>query len=131
MNIIEALAEYMVSVGYGTALNTDVFIGGAPAEPSTLYWLTGGGGGVLGKNVSGEKTKTYQVQIFYRNTDAEAVYNNLQALEIELNKSNCAQLQGFDTIEIEATIFPTDQDLDLEERTVGTVQVSIKTYYKE
>lgn len=132
MNITRSFIDYMISAGFGTAFNTDVFIGGVPQEaPTASWWLTSAGGGVVGKNVTGEKTKTYLVSVFYRNTDGEDVYNELQALEIELNKPNCVQLSGFDTIEIEAILFPTDNDIDLEERTVGTIQVSIKTYYKE
>ena len=131
MNIVESLASYLISIGYGTALNTDVFIGGVPTIPSTAYWYIFSGGSPVTKNTTGEKIKSYSVQFFYRNVDAEDVYNKLQLIEVELNKSSCAQLSGFDTIEIEATVFPTDNDIDLEERTVGTIQVAIKTYYKE
>lgn len=132
MNIVEAFIEYMIAAGFGTALGTDVFIGSVPQDaPSTAYWLTTAGGGILSKNATGEKQKSYLLQVFYRNMDAEDVYNELQELEIELNKPNCAQLTGFDTIEMEAVSFPTDNDIDLEERTVGVIQVVVRTYYKE
>jgi hypothetical protein len=132
MNITQSLAEYLIDEGFGTALGTDIFIGGIPQEaPSASWWLVSAGGSPTSTNQTGEKFKTYLVDIFYRNLEAQDVYNELQSLEIELNKSHCAQLSGFDTMEIEATLFPTDNDIDLEERTVGTIQVTIKTYYKE
>lgn len=132
MNIAESFVDYLISIGFGTALGTDVYIGGVPLDaPSTCWWIISSGGTIISRNQTGEKQKNYLLSVFYRSTDAENVYNELQELEIELNKSNCADLQEFDTIEIEAINFPTDNDIDLEERTVGTIQVAIKTYYKE
>ena len=132
MNIAGSFVSYMISVGFGTTLGTDVFIGGVPQDaPSTAWWVVSQGGTLVLTNQTGEKIKSYTLQVFYRNIDGQDVYDELQDLEIELNKSNCAQLTGFDTMEIESNLFPTDNDIDLEERTIGMLQVKITTYYKE
>ena len=131
MNIVKSFVDYMVSEGLGI-FGTNIFIGTVPQDaPDLCYWLTGSGGSPTSRNDTGEVTKNYTIDLFYRNTDAEDVYEILQALEITLNKANCTQLTGFDTIEMQATLFPSDQDIDNEDRTVGLIQITVKTYYKE
>lgn len=131
MNITEAFVEYLESLLLGT-LGVDIFIGSVPQDaPNNCYWLVGSGGSPVSRNQTGEVVKNYTIDIFYRNLSAEVVYNTLQDLEIEVNKAVCTQLNGFDTIEMQAVLFPSDQDIDNEDRTVGLVQVLVKTYYKE
>jgi len=132
MNIAKDFADYLITQGFGSAFGTDVFVGGVPANaPNNAWWVVSAGGSPETRNHTGEVRKNYTLNVFYRSSDEESVYNEMQELEIELNKSNCLELTNFDTIEIQATIFPADQDIDSEERTVGTVQVQISTYYKE
>lgn len=131
MNIAKSFVTYMESEGLGT-FGTDIFIGVAPkGAPDPCYWLTSAGGAPQSRNQTGEVIKNYTLDLYYRNTDAEDVYEKLQSLEVLLNTGNCTQLTGFDTIELQATLFPTDQDIDNEERTVGLIQITVKTYYKE
>ena len=121
----------MEDEGFGT-FGTDIFIGVAPQNaPDPCYWLTTSGGSPESRNDTGEVIKIYTINLYYRNTDAEDVYNKMQELEVEFNKANCTQLNGFDTIQLSATLFPTDQDIDNEERTVGIIEITVKTYYKE
>ena len=132
MNIAKDFADYLITQGFGTVFGTDVFVGGVPANaPDASWWVVSAGGSPETRNQTGEVRKNYILNVFYRSSDEESVYNEMQELEIELNKSNCLQLANFDTIELQATIFPADQDIDSEERTIGTVQVQITTYYKE
>lgn len=72
--------------------------------------------------------KQYLISVYMRSLDASLVYDQLQALEESLNSDGCTSLNGYDTIDIEATTFPTDQDLDNEDRTVGLLQATITTY---
>lgn len=131
MNIAKSFVEYMEDQLLGT-FGDDIFIGVAPqGAPDKCYWINTSGGAPQSRNQTGEVIKNYVLDVFYRNTDAEDVYDTIQALEILLNNGNCTQLSGFDTIEIQATLFPTDQDIDNQERTVGLIQVGVKTYYKE
>lgn len=132
MNIAKSFVDFMIANNFGTQFGADIFIGGVPQEaPDSCWWVTNAGGSPGTKNKTAELQKNYVLNIYYRSTDAESVYNEIQSLEIELNKPTCIQLDGFDTIEVEATTFPTDQDLDSEERTIGILVATIKTYYKE
>lgn len=132
MNIANDFVTLMISLGYGTVFGTDIFIGGAPQNaPDPCWWVVTSGGSPLKKNITAELQKSYVLDVYYRDIDAEGVYDIIQAFEIEMNKPTCRTLANFDTIEIEAISFPTDQDIDDEERTVGLTQITIRTYYKE
>lgn len=132
MNIAESVIQYIIDLGFATALNDDIFIGGISQNaPNASWWVITSGGNPVSKNATGEKVKNYLVDIFYRNTDPQDVNNQMQDLEIELNKSACINLTDFDTIEVEAIVFPNDQDIDLQDRTIGTLRLSAITYYKE
>lgn len=121
----------MESKGLGT-FGTDIFTPLAPLDiPNRAWTVSGGGGGNIQKNQTGEKVKNYLLSIYYRNSDAQDVDETLQAFEELINSKGCEELTGFDTIELEATSFPSDQDLDNEERTVGLVQVTITVYSRD
>jgi hypothetical protein len=105
-------------------------VGSAPLNVAdTIWWVIAAGGNPIQRNQTGERFKNYTLDVYYRSTDAEAVYNTLQDFEQFINTASCDQLAGFDTIEMQATLFPTDQDLDADDRTVGLVQITITTYY--
>lgn len=128
MNINKSFATYMEDQGYGT-FGDDLYIGGVPLEaPDVCWWIISGGGASEPKNTTGERQKRYIVSVFYRDIDTEEVYEKLQALEEEINSVECIDLDGYETVEAEATIFPADQDLDSEERTVGLLQVTLTIY---
>lgn len=127
MNIARSFATFLEDNGFGT-FATDLFIGGAPEKISTCYWITTAGGTPKQKNVTNNKLKTYTLNIFYRNTNAETVYENLQSLEELINSDDCTQLTDYDTIEMEAILFPTDQDIDVQDRTVGLLEVALTIY---
>lgn len=128
MNITKAFADFMASQGYGV-LGTDIFVGGVPqSAPDKAWWLTAGGGSATIKSVTGEKMKNYLVNAYYRNTDEEDVLNTLQAFEEFINAGNCNALADYNNIELEATSFPIDQDLDSEDRSIGTLQITITVY---
>lgn len=130
MNLAEAFVGYLESIGIGT-YNEDLFISKAPSSdqgPDSLWWIVASGGQPTLRAATGESRKEYQVSIFYRNRSAQAVYDALFSLEEELNCAGCIELTGFDALGIEATSFPVDQDLDSEDRSVGLVQVTVRTY---
>lgn len=127
MNIARDLAQFLEDNGFGV-FGTDLFIGGAPVKVSTCYWITSAGGTNKQKNVTNNKLKNYTLSIFYRNTDAETVYENMQALEELINSDACTQLDNYDTIEMETILFPADQDIDVQDRTVGLLEVTITTH---
>jgi len=128
MNITRAFVKFLQDRGFGT-FNTNIFIGGAPIDgPNSCYWVISGGGSSKSKNKTGEKQKNYLVNVFMRDMDGENVYNKLQELEELLNSASCFELEGYEVIEVEATTFPTDQDLDMQERTVGLLQATLTIY---
>jgi len=130
MSLVSAFATYLQTVT-GTTLGQTLFIGEAPSSKKVadaIWWIVETGGGVLQKNATGEATKSYQFNVFFRSRDYEAIKDGLYALEEDLNCDNCSQISGYDTIDIEATTFPIDNDLDSEDRKVGLLQVTITTY---
>lgn len=128
MNITKAFVEYMESKGFGTQ-GTNLYIGGVPANsPDASWWAIASGGSAIVKSVTGGKMKNYVIRVFYRDIDQEEVMNQLQAFEEEMNSGACDQLNGYDNIEIEASSYPADQDLEQENRTVGMVEVTVTTY---
>ncbi len=130
MTVVESFAAYLQALGIGT-LGQDLWIGEAPSSMNsvdTLCWIVASGGSPLVTNQTGEMTKEYQVQIFYRDRDYKDVSTVLFGLEEELNCDGCTQLSGFDTVDMKATQFPIDNDLDSEDRKVGLLSVTITTY---
>lgn len=131
MNIVQSFVEYMEDLGLGT-FSTDIFIGGAPLDAEDpIWWVLSAGGSSVSKNNTGERFKKYNLEVYYRDASAEDVYNLLQTLEEDINGKHCTQLTGYETVEMEAVLFPTDKDIDNEERTVGMLQVSITVYQSE
>jgi hypothetical protein len=128
MNIVRAFVDYLESLSFGN-FGTDIFIGGVPqSAPDKCMWLLSSGGSPTNRNETNEMVKRYVVNVFYRNTDQEDVYDTLQEIEEAINGDSCVNLTGYDTLSMEATNFPTDQDLDNEDRTVGLLQVTITVY---
>lgn len=130
MSLVSAFASYLQGVT-GTTLGQTLFIGEAPSSrkvADAIWWIVENGGGIIQKNATGESRKSYQFNVFYRDRDYEAIKDAMYALEEDLNCDNCSQISGYDTIDIEATTFPIDNDLDSEDRKVGLLQVNITTY---
>lgn len=129
MNIVQSFATFLQDQGVAT-LNTDLFIGDAPSSdvaPDELWWLKADSGSAIRK-ISGESIKSYQIQTFYRSRNPQEVYDKMFDLEETLNCIGCADIPGFDVLDIQTTSFPADQDLDQEDRMVGLLQASIRVY---
>lgn len=130
MNIAEAFAQYMEDQGYGT-LGTNLQIGGVSlSAPDECWWVVFEGGSSIIKNQTGEKLKRYNLDVFFRSRNGSTVYDTLHDFEQTINSLSCIELEDFDVIEVEATSFPTDRDLDDVDRTIGLVKISLTTYYQ-
>lgn len=129
MNIAESLAKFIENNGFAT-LGQDLFIGGAPSSNQVIdcWWIVNDGGSPLSKNSSGEMMKTYSLSIFRRDQDYKTILDSMFQLEEQLNCDRCSQLESFDTVDIEASVFPVDNDLDNEGRKIGLLQATITTY---
>lgn len=129
MNIAKAFVDYLVEYQSLGAFGTDIFIGSLPDDaPDACYWVTSAGGNSQSKNVTGERIKTYLLNVYYRNTDGEEVYTSIQELEENLNNSLVTSLGDYTVHDVSAVSFPVDRDLDIQERSVGQIQVSIEVY---
>lgn len=131
MNLVQAFATYLDNdLGIAT-LGQDLFIGRAPSSNEVsddIWWVLSNGGGPIKKNDTGESMKSYQVEVYYRHTNDKIIEDSMFQLEEALNCDGCTQLTGFDTIDIEATTFPIDDDFDSEDRRVGLLQATILIY---
>lgn len=129
MNIVESFAAYLESSLDDVVIGDNLFIGGVPQEaPDSCWWVTASGGSAETKLETGEMVRNYQIDVFYRDIDEQAVYDSIQSLEETIDGDPCTQLSGYDTIDMEATLFSVDQDIDSEDRKVGLLQISIRTY---
>lgn len=129
-NIARDFAQYLEDNGFGT-FGIDLYVGAVPKEtehPDDVMWVIAGGGNPIIKNTTGEMMKEYLVSVYYRNTSSETVHNTMQELEELINADGCTQLTNFDTVDLDATLFPADQDLDAEDRDVQLLEVTVTTY---
>lgn len=133
MTLTESFVEFLETQGIPTS-GQDLYIGKVPNSLKTkdpVYWIITSGGIPIQTLSTGEKIKQYTIYIYYRSRSGRDVEQKLFDLEELLNCSRCVDLNGFETVGIEVTQFPIDQDLDSEDRKVGLIQINIKTYKKE
>lgn len=126
MNVAEAFATYLTTLTSST-LGQDLFIGEAPSSnkvDTDIYWIIASGGPV-NKRITGQTGKQYSISLYFRSRDYKTVYDTIFALEETLNCASCVELTGYDTIDISATVLGIDDDLDLEDRKVGLLQIVI------
>lgn len=134
MTLTKSLQQYLKQLGQDLGIETleqDIIIGRAPSSNETsddIWWMITNGGGILQKNQTGEARKSYAFLVYRRGRNYREIDEELQTLEENINCDRCSVLEGFDTIDIEATVFPTDDDLDSEDRKVGMLQVTVTTY---
>lgn len=131
--VSEAFIEWLQNQQVAT-FGENLFLNQVPSSLQTqdsMYWIITSGGGPVQKLQSGEKVKQYFLSVYYRSRSGKEVERNLFKLEELLNCAECVQLTGFEVIEVEAQQFPSDTDLDDEERRIGFLQANIKIYKKE
>ena len=130
MTITQAFIQWLEAQGVAT-FGQDLYLRRVPDSkktPSSIYWVIPNGGFPLGKNKTGEMLKLYTFVVNFRSTSAREVEEKLFALEELVNCENCLQLDGFEVVDVEASIFPSDSDIDDEDRETGFIQVNIQTY---
>lgn len=126
--IKEAFATWMEANGFGT-INESIYYTNAPlGVDGDVYWLVSAGGNSISKNTSGEKQKNYIIEVYHRGQNARSVEVNMQSLEEQLNSAGCITIPGYDIIEVEATGFSSDQDLDEQDKQISLVQVTLTVY---
>lgn len=128
MSIVRDFVTFMEDYSLGV-FGDDIFVGGVPLNaPDSAWWVTSSGGNSAIKSVDGGKVKEYRLNVYYRGIGEDNVYSTLQDFEDLINTGACYEIGAYETVEVEATVFPVDQDLDIEERSVGLVEVTIRVY---
>lgn len=128
MSIVRDFVTFMEDYSLGV-FGDDIFVGGVPLDaPDSAWWVTSSGGNSAIKSVDGGKVKEYRLNVYYRSIGQNEVYGTLQDFEDLINTGACYEIGSYETVEVEATAYPADQDLDIEERAVGLVEVTIRVY---
>lgn len=130
MTIPRAFVGMLEEKGYGI-FGQNIYLYRVPNSRKTeteLLWVIPSGGAPVGRNKTGEAIKAYQFLVYFRSNEARRVDNVLSELEETLNCAACVSLKGFELVEISATQFPADQDLDSENRMVGFIRVQLQVY---
>ena len=130
MTVAQSFIKWLEEQGVAT-FGQDLYLRRVPdskSTPDAIYWIIPSGGFRIGENRTGEVIKQYSFIINYRSVSARDVEEKLFALEELLNCANCVTLEGFEVIEIEVDAYPSDGDIDEEDRETGLLQVNIKTY---
>lgn len=130
MTMIQSFAKLLQNKGYGIP-GQNIFLFRVPNSKKTeteVLWLIPTGGTPMNRNRTGELIKSYQVLIYFRSESARRVDTVLNELESMLNCAQCVSLEGFELVDIRATQLPTDQDLDTENRMVGSISCQLQIY---
>ena len=130
MTLAQSFIKFLQDKGYGIP-GQNIYLFRVPNSKKTeteILWLIPMGGFPSSVNKTGEMIKAYQIQIYYRSNSARKVDEVLNDLETTLNCSSCVNLEGFELVGIRATQLPADQDLDSENRMVGTISVQLEVY---
>lgn len=130
MTISRAFVKFLEDKGYGV-FGQNIYLYRVPNSKKTeteLLWVIPSGGMPVSRNKTGEMVKSYQMLVYFRSNSAARVDEVLNHLEEMFNCAKCVQFEGFELVSIQATQFPTDQDLDAENRMVGFIQVQLQVY---
>lgn len=130
MTIGQSFIKFLESQGCGV-FGQDLFLIRVPNSLKTktnIFWVTPSGGNPVQRNKTKELIKSYSFIIHFRSQSAREVDERLFALEKVLNCMSCVNLEEFNLVSIKATQFGADQDLDSEDRMIGTISVQIEVY---
>ena len=130
MTLSQSFVKFLEEKGYGI-FGQNIYLYRVPNSKKTeteVLWVIPMGGYPSSMNKTGEMIKDYQMTIYFRSNSAKKVDEVLNDLEQTLNCSSCVDLEGFELVSIRATQLPADQDLDSENRMVGTISVQLEVY---
>lgn len=124
----EAFIKFLEDNNIGT-YNQDLYLGMLPLEAPDEAWLVvvAGGSPEL-VTADGGMMKIYTFSIYRRSLAGKEIERSLFGLEETLNRSECVNLDGFETIYSRATQFAQDIDLENENRRIGLLQAQIRLY---
>lgn len=130
MTVSQSFVKLLENSGYGK-FGQDIFLYRVPNSLKTqteLFYIIPTGGNSVDKLATGESIRLYQFAIYYRSQSAQQVDETLSNLEEFLSCAKCVQLEGFQLMSIDVSQYPTNQDLDVENRAIGLLQVHVTAY---
>ncbi len=126
--ITKSMIKFMEDLGFGT-FGTNLYVYQVPDSKfadNDIYWLIPSGGTPTRQLYTWGKTKRYAFIVHYRNESTEVVDDKMFEMESVINAVKCPLLEGFDVYNVQCDSFPTDSDLDSEDRMVGTMTIFIE-----
>lgn len=124
----EAFIKWMEDKGIAT-FNQDLFLGTMPLHaPDEAWLLVVSGGNPELVTADGSMIKVYTFNIYRRSLAGKEIERTLFSLEEDLNRAECVNLEGFETIYSRATQFAQDIDLENEKRRIGLLQAQIRLF---
>lgn len=130
MTISKAFVDLLQKKGYGV-FGENIYLYRVPSSlktPVELLWVIPSGGYPTQSSITGSAIKTYNFIVRFRSRDAKKVDEVMNDLEAMLNCASCVELEGYDLVGIRATQYPTDDDLDSEDRMIGSISVEVQVY---
>lgn len=124
----EAFIKFLEDKNIAT-FNVDLFLGQLPIDAPDEAWLVvvSGGNPEL-VTVDGGMIKIYTFNIYRRSLAGKEVERQLFSLEEDLNRAECVNLEGFETIYSRATNFAQDVDLENTNIRIGLLQAQIRLF---
>lgn len=124
----EAFIKWLEDQGVGI-FNENLFLGNLPLKAPDEAWLVvvSGGNPEL-VTADGGMIKVYTFNVYRRSLAGKEIERKLFSLEENLNRAECVNLVGFETIYSRATQFAQDIDLENENRRIGLVQAQIRLF---
>lgn len=129
---IQTVGEAFVSflaTQTSTTFGIDIFMGELPLDAPDEAWLvlvSGGNPEVV--TADGAMIKLYTFNIYRRSLAGKEIERDLFSLEETLNRADCVNLDGFETIYSRATNFAQDIDLENENRRIGLLQAQVRLF---
>jgi hypothetical protein len=124
----EAFIKFLEDKNIGT-FNQDLYLGMLPLDAPDEAWLVVVSGGEPQLvTADGGMIKVYTFNIYRRSLAGKEIERQLFSLEEDLNRAECVNLDGFETIYSRATQFSQDIDLSNEDRRIGLLQAQIRLF---
>jgi len=124
----EAFIKFLEGKNIGI-FNQNLYLGMLPLEAPDEAWLVVVSGGAPELvTVDGGMIKVYTFNIYRRSLAGKEIERKLFSLEEDLNRAECVQLDGFETIYSRATQFAQDTDFENENRRIGLLQAQIRLF---
>lgn len=124
----EAFIKWMENNNIGT-FGEDLFMGMLPLDAPDEAWLVVVSGGLPEVvTADGGMIKLYTINIYRRSLAGKEIERKLFSLEEDLNRAECVNLEGFETIYSRAIQFAQDIDLENENRRIGLLQAQIRLF---